>query len=100
MELIIETTGGTKDRFVHTWRYQTTEQGELDILSDNDFPIATYAKDKWVSVRRLKETDEEWPDPETKTMRTDEDDEERPEILDGLPEFLTKGKPRPGESQT
>lgn len=104
MEIRVYLSGGGWDHFPNAWKYQTNEQGELDILADNEFPIATYAKEKWVSVRRLKEPDEEWPDPETKTMRTDEDDEERPEILDGLPDFLGKdlgkGKPRPGESQT
>lgn len=67
MDLLIYLEGKAEpDRYICDETYETdAETGELLIYPaprhNSDMVITTYARDKWISVRRVPERGENWP---------------------------------------
>lgn len=72
MFIIVTLSDDQQEKFIYTTDYRTDQEGELDVLADNGYVVATFAKGMWKSVRRFKDYDEEWPDPETQVGQLDQ----------------------------
>lgn len=62
MQLIVSRPNSElKSIYDDCFHYQTSEDGELDIIQDG-IVIATHAKGQWDSVSRHKDEGESWPE--------------------------------------